>query len=139
MSQLMRLNPFDLDTVFDNFWAPSRLSEKGFFSPRVDIKEQEHNYLITAELPGTRKEDIHVDLHNGVLSLSAEVKQEEKEEKEGKVIRQERRYGHFQRSFTVGDGITPGDIKAGFENGLLTLTVPKAQPVEQEKQKIPIG
>ena len=128
MSLVPRNSLFDFDNILDHFFVPSvgaSKSNKAFFSPRVDIKENDNNYEVTAELPGVKKEDIHITLDNGVLSIEAETKQEEKEEKEGKVIRQERRYGKFMRSFTVGNAVNEADIYASFENGILTLKAPK--------------
>lgn len=139
MSLLPKQNRFDLDTLFDHFFTPSRFEHEGFFSPKVDIKDNKEHYIIHAELPGVKKEDIHLELHNGVLTLSAEVKQEDTKEKEGKVIRQERRYGSMQRSFTVGDAVQERDISAKFEDGLLTVTAPKAQPSESSRQKINVS
>lgn len=129
----------DYDSLFENFFAPARMEETGFFSPRVDIKESDATFDVTAELPGVKKEDIHVDLHNGILSLSAEVKQEDKEEKDGKLIRQERRYGHFQRSFNVGSRVQASDITARFDNGILHISLPKSVGAEPEKQSVSIS
>ncbi len=138
MNKLSNQNRFDLDSLFDHFLSPLSTSDPGFFSPRVDITDKGDHFIIAAELPGVDKENIHLELHNGVLTLSAEVKQNEKEEKEGRVIRQERRYGHFQRSFTVGDAVQENDITASFENGILTVTAPKAQQTEPQKRRIDI-
>ncbi len=138
MSLLSRSNPSNLHSIFDDFFAPTSLSEDGFFSPKVDIKDTGKHYVINAELPGVKKEDIHLELHNGVLSLSAETKQEEKEEKEGKVIRQERRFGCIQRSFSLGESVEQSDINAKFEDGLLTITAPKEEPSETKVKKIDI-
>lgn len=138
MNNLSNKNRFDLDSLFDHFLSPLSSSETGFFSPRVDITDKGEHFIIAAELPGVEKEDIHLELHNGVLTLSAEVKQSEKEEKDGRVIRQERRYGHFQRSFTVGDAVQENDITASFENGILTVTAPKSQQAEPQKRRIDI-
>ena len=75
MALVPRGNFFDIDRAFDNFWSPTKQSEtpeSGFFAPRVDIKERENCYEITAELPGVKKDDIHVTLEDGVLAISAE-------------------------------------------------------------------
>ena len=81
MTLVPRGNFFDIDRAFDNFWSPAKQSEtpeSGFFAPRVDIKERDNCYEITAELPGVKKDDIHVTLEDGVLSISAETCSEEK-------------------------------------------------------------
>ena len=130
---------FDLDDLFEN-WAPLRAAEwaRGVFSPRVDVKDKKDCYEITAELPGVKKEDLHVTLHNGMLTIEAETKQEDKEEKDGKVIRQERRYGKFLRSFDVGGNLNESDIAASFKDGVLVLTAPKAQPKAPETRRIDV-
>jgi len=105
----------------------------------VDIKELEKHYEITAELPGVNKDDVHITLEDGVLSITAEIEQENKEEEEGKVIRQERRYGKYMRSFTLGNNVQDSDISANFKDGVLTLTAPKASEEEPQKRRIEIG
>ncbi len=140
MSLIQRNNPFDLDRFFDNFFAPaSSNNEMGsFFAPRVDIREKEDHYEITAELPGVEKKDIHVHVKDGVLTLDAEATQSESEEKEGRVIRQERRYGRYQRSFDLGGDVHDEDINASFKDGVLTLTAPKVKPNVPEPRRIEI-
>ena len=83
MSLLPR-NRFDFDSLFDNFFAPAawKSNDTDFFAPKVDIKDNKDHYQITAELPGVKKDDIHISLERGVLTLEAEVKQEDKEEKD---------------------------------------------------------
>ena len=101
---------------------------------KTDVKELDENYEISVDLPGFSKDDIKVDLNNGYLTISTE-KSLSKEDK-GKMLRQERYVGTRQRSFYVGDSITEEDIKAKYENGVLTLTIPKkeARKVPEKKQ-----
>jgi HSP20 family protein len=137
MSIIPRNALFDIDSVFENFFAPSNRvadAKNNFFSPRIDIKDNGDHYDISAELAGVDKDDIHVTLENGILSIEAESKQEDKEEKDGKVIRQERRYGKFVRSFSVGNNVQEKDIEATFKNGVLHLKAPKAK-IEAETTK----
>jgi HSP20 family protein len=109
-----------------------------FFAPRVDIREVDDHYEITAELPGVAKEDIHVHVKDGILTLEAETTQEDKEEKEGKIIRQERRYGKFMRSFNLGSDVEESDIKASFTDGVLKLQAPKMVEKAPERRRISI-
>lgn len=92
MTLIPRGSFFDIDRFVDDFWAPSNRAQNNtgntFFAPHVDIVERDNHYEITAEMPGMKKEDIHITLENGVLRLEAETSQEDKEEKDGKVIRQ---------------------------------------------------
>ena len=142
MTLVPRGNFLDIDRVFDNFWSPAKQSEtpdSSFFAPRVDIKELDSCYEITAELPGVKKDDIHVTLEDGVLSISAETTSEDKEEENGKVIRQERRYGKYLRSFTLGNNIHEEDISADFTDGVLKLKAPKAPDEVPQKRRISIN
>ena len=100
------------------------------------MHEKDGHYEISAELPGVKKEDIHVTINNGVLTLEAETSQDESEEKEGRVIRRERRYGKFLRNFNLGDGVEQSDISANFSDGVLTLTAPKLQEKVPAQRKI---
>ncbi len=141
MSLIPRSRFFDMDRFFDDFWSPSTTeadSPESFFSPRVDIVDRDDHYEITAEMPGIKKEDIHITLENGVLRLEAETTQETKEEKEGKVIRQERRYGKYVRSFDLGSDVHEEDIDASFENGVLKLSAPKKTKAAPEQRRIEI-
>ncbi|MCR5223178.1 MAG: Hsp20/alpha crystallin family protein [Lachnospiraceae bacterium] len=100
---------------------------------KTDVHEHEEGYEVDIDLPGFKKDEIHLDLENGYLSVNAS-KQLDKEEKnkKGKLIRQERYCGSMQRSFYVGENITEEDIKAKYEDGVLKLSVPK-----KEAKKIP--
>jgi HSP20 family protein len=141
MSLIPRNSLFDFERLFDNPWLaiPQDGSKLTAFTPKVDIKEQGNTYLISAELPGVKKEDVHVSLENGLLTLEAESKQENVEEKEGKIIRQERRYGKLMRSFDLGQHVHENDINARFENGVLTLVVPKTSGESSTVKKIKVS
>lgn len=141
MPLVPRNSLFDRDDLFNSFWAPATSDGEGtsLFAPRVDIREKGDHFEITAELPGVDRDDIHVTLHDGVLTIEAETRQENNEEKDGKVIRQERRYGKFMRSFSLGDGVEESDIRANFVDGVLTLQAPKASEKSSSKRRIEIG
>ena len=94
-------------------------------------------YELDIDLPGFKKEEIHLDLENGYLTISTEKALENKEEKKGRVIRQERYSGTMSRSFYVGEHVTEEDIKAKYENGVLSLSFPKKEaPKVPEKKTI---
>ena len=125
----------DLLDSFANF-------ERNFFgntgrSFNTDIQDTGKEYVLEAELPGFNKEDIHVDVQDGVLTISAkhEEKQDEKDEKSGKYVRRERRYGSYQRSFNL-NGVDAKNIQGAYENGVLKLTLPKEQPTVPETHRI---
>ena len=134
----------NLMDVFDDF---DRSFFRGFPQPdralygknagrmmKTDVKETDEGYELDVELPGFKKDEIKLELNNGYLTLTA-AKNLEKESK-GKLIRKERYSGTMQRSFYVGGSITEEDIKAKYENGVLSLTVPKkdARKVPEKKQ-----
>ena len=83
-------------------------------------------------MPGVKKEDIQISLDNGVLTVKGETRREDKEEKDGKLIRQERHEGHFVRQLSVGSDVDAQAVKAAFEDGVLAITLPK-KPAEAEK------
>ena len=139
MSLIPRNNLFDIDRFFNDAWPQAEQSRAGtFFTPRVDIAESGDHYEITAELPGVDKNDIHVHVKDGILTLEAETSRENKEEKEGRVIRQERRYGKFMRSFNLGTDVQESDIRAQFKDGVLTLEAPKLVEKEPERRRIEV-
>ena len=141
MSLIPRNQLFDRDRFFDNFFAPfagDTESAGAFLSPRVDISDKKDHFEISAELPGINKDDIHVTLKDGVLTLSAESQQEDKEEKDGKIIRQERRYGKFVRSFNLGGEVEEDNISANFKDGVLTLKAPKLSEPKVSHRRIEI-
>lgn len=108
---------------------------------KTDVKETEDSFMIEMDLPGFKKEDVKAQVKDGYLVIEA-VKNADTEEKEenGKYIRRERFYGSAKRSFYVGEDITEEDIKAKYEDGILTLDIPKkeAKPVVEEKKYINI-
>lgn len=101
-----------------------------------DIQEFENGYQVDMELPGFQKEEIQAELKDGYLTINA-VHNEDNEEKneDGKYLRRERYTGKYQRSFYVGEGVTQEDIKAGFENGVLKLTIPKKEKQPEVEQR----
>jgi HSP20 family protein len=96
----------------------------GDWSPRVDISETDNEFVIKAEIPEVKKEDVKVSVDNGVLTVRGERKQE-KEEKGKKFHRVERYYGSFVRSFTLPDNVDGTKIKASFKDGMLNVQIPK--------------
>ena len=129
-------NIFD---TFDNFARDFfRRSNTDLPAFRTDIRDTGDGYLLEAELPGFNKEDISLDLKDGILTITAtHSESSEKKGADGSYIRRERRYGSFQRSFDV-TGIDEAGITAAYENGVLALTLPKACPAEQESHRIEI-
>ncbi len=141
MNLIPRDSLLNFDNFFENYFGPNRgLAEnsEGFFTPRVDIKETQKHYEVSAELPGVSKDDLTVTLENGYLTIEAETHQESKQEEEGQVVRQERRYGKFMRSFSLDSDINEKDIKASFKDGILTMEVPKVESAQPKTHRVEI-
>ena len=100
-----------------------------------DIVENENEYLITAELPGMEKKDVNIGIEKNNLIIEAKV-EEEKEEKEKNWIRRERYQGSYHRSFILDDACDRENIKAKMDNGVLTISIPKAAPVAARKIEV---
>jgi HSP20 family protein len=130
----------DFDRLFEGFLTPARVVEEaGSLVPAMDVAETEHAYLIKAEMPGVKKEDIDITLENGVLSISGETREEKEEKDNGRVIRQERRYGKYVRSLRLGTEVNDKDIKAAYKDGVLEITVPKAEAVKPKKIAVEVN
>lgn len=136
----------EMDRLFDEFHPafprmPSRLGAAAKsawdIAPAVDVSEKDGAYEITAELPGMDEKDIDVKLASGVLTITGE-KKEEKEEKKKDYYLSERRYGSFQRSFQVPDGVDAEKIAADFTKGVLKITLPKSAEAKQKEKKIAV-
>lgn len=136
MSNIKRYDPFD-DLFRGFFVRPVDIGNSAQTpSIKMDVKEQENAYLVHAELPGVKKEDIHVTVEGNLVSISAEVKQE-KEEKEGeRVLRSERYFGKVSRSFQLAQDIDDAKAVAKFNEGVLELTLPKRAASTSKKLAI---
>lgn len=137
MSNLIRRDPWD-ELMRGFFVRPVEFGGDMSEAPqmRVDIKEDSDAYRVHAELPGMKKEDIHVHIDGPVLSISAERKQE-KEVKEGeRVLRTERYFGKVSRSFQLGQEIDEARSTAKFTDGVLELTLPKMEQKQARRLTI---
>jgi HSP20 family protein len=123
--ELARYDPFgDLGYLWKELPAPSLLTESEP-SMRMDVSEHEGAYLVKAEIPGVAKDEITVSIDGNVVTITAEVKRE-KDAKEGeKVLRTERYYGAVSRTLTLPADVDVAKADAGYDNGVLTLTLPK--------------
>jgi HSP20 family protein len=107
-------------------------------APAVDIYEDKDNFVVKAELPGMKKEDIDVSLHDGSLSISGERKGEKKWE-EAEVYRAERFFGRFQRTVALPAPVASGGIKAQYKDGILTVTLPKAEEAKPKQIDVQVN
>lgn len=125
----------DIDTWFDTGFFTD-IPDK-MWRPAVDIEESDGKYMVRADLPGMKKNDIHIKLHNGYLTLTGERKSEHTEKK-GNYRRVERTHGTFERTFRVPEGITEKDIHAHYKDGVLELTIPAPKPEAPKTTEIKI-
>ena len=123
------VNSFFNDDFFNSFTLM-----KNNFS--VDLKEDDNNYIIEADLPGVDKKDIDISYKNGYLNISAK-RENNLEEKKDNYVRQERSYGEFKRSFYI-DNVEEDKIDANFDNGVLKVTLPKLNKEIHETKKIEV-
>ena len=128
----------DMNRFFEDFFGrPSAKSEwlEGAWNPSVDISETKDNLIIKAEMPGMNKEDVKISIHDNILTLKGEKKQE-KEEKEENYHRVERSYGSFCRSFALPASVKADQVKASYKDGVLNISLAKIE--EAKPKEIPI-
>lgn len=129
-----------MNDVFDEVNRGGIRFEVGDFTPRVDVAETDGSITLHAELPGIDKKDVKITVNDGnILTIAGEKKREEKtEDKEKNYMRIERSYGSFARSFTLPDNVSTENINAAFDNGVLTITVPKKEPAKPKELEVTI-
>jgi HSP20 family protein len=125
---IARLDPFrNMDEFFRDFsMMPAWRSMENVPSIRMDVSETDQEYMVKADIPGVKKEDINVSVEGNQVTVSAEIK-EEKEASGSGMIRSERHYGQQYRSFTLPQEVDDAKAQAKYENGVLMLTLPKKQ------------
>lgn len=129
-------DPFNEKDLFENLFGKSEI--EAFKKMKTDIHENETSYILETELPGCKKEDIKIDIKDNCLTISAKKENvNEERDKKGNCIHCERGYGEFSRSFDVED-IDSKNITATYTDGILTLVLPKKDPVKTEKVEITI-
>jgi len=132
-------NLFDVEDFFESFWNDSFFP--AFFNNsrqmKVDIKESDTEYVVEAELPGVNKNEINLEIHDDILTIAVNHNEEIKEERTN-YIRRERRIDSMSRSFQL-ENIKNEDITAKFENGILSIHLPKKEPGRVKTRKIDIN
>ena len=130
LSVLEAGDPFgSLDRAFEGLWrsaGPATAAPPAGFAPRIDVVEREAEYLVTAELPGLEDKDFQLEVHGNVLTLSGEKRAEHEGERNGWRW-SERAYGSFRRSIQLPVEVASDKASAAFRNGVLTVTLPKAE------------
>lgn len=129
-------DPFSLmESLFNGELGRGEELSNRTWAPPVDIRETEESYVVTAELPGLSKDDISITLENNILKLSGE-RRFEKDTKEEEFHRIERSYGSFTRAFSLPSRVTTDNVSADFNDGILTITVPKAAEARPRRIEI---
>lgn len=131
------------DNLFEGFFRPMRVatpfSTGDHLTPAIDVTENDQAYHVKAELPGIKKEDIHITLQDGVLTLSAETRADSEKSEGDRVIRRERRYGKYSRSMTLNKQVDENNVRATYVDGILNLTLPKKEESKPQKIDVQIG
>jgi len=108
------------------------------WTPALDVYEEKDNFVVKAELPGMKKEDIEVSLHDGSVSISGERKTESKHE-DAEVYRTERFFGRFQRTITLPTAVAADKVKAAYKDGVLTVTLPKTEEAKPKQIDVSVN
>lgn len=144
MNSIVRWNPARematfrrLFNDFDNALSPSLRHFEGSFGMPLDVIENEDNFIVKASIPGINVDDIEITLEDNVLKISGEVKSDEVQEGERYHIR-ERRHGSFSRSLNFRTLVNGDDVEANYENGILMLTIPKAEEVKPRRIEVKV-
>lgn len=131
----------DINRLFDNFFRGGTQDDgsygMSYWTPAVDIAEQDNEYVVKVELPGVSKEDVKITLESNILTIRGEKKQE-KNSKEDNYHRMERTYGSFQRSFTLPTTVKNDKIDAVYKEGILTVTLPKAEEAKPKQIEVKV-
>jgi HSP20 family protein len=124
----------EMDQLFGTAFGEAGRSPSlfGGWTPAIELIEQKDNVVVKAELPGMKKEDIEVTLHEGTLNIAGERKSEQKVE-EGGVYRSERFFGRFQRGITLPAPVAGDKVKAEYKDGILTVTLPKTEEAKPKQ------
>jgi HSP20 family protein len=127
------------DDIFEDFFGNRWLdrSEYSYWTPEVDVIEEENKYILKMDLPGLSKEDVKISVENDTLKISGE-KKYENEEKKKNYHRCERYYGKFERSFNIGKEIDTEKIEANFKNGVLNLELAKAESAKPKSIEVKV-
>ena len=138
MSRISVYDPFAevFPELFRGFFQPTRTQAGDALDIRVEVKEANGDYTVQAEMPGVKKDDIHVQIDGNRVSISAEVKRESEQKEGERVLRSERYYGSVGRTFQLASEIDEGAANAKFEDGVLTLTLPKKQAPAAKRLQI---
>ena len=138
MNRLSVYDPFAdvFPELFRGFMQPSRGSGSETPEIRIEVKEADGEYRVQAEMPGVKKEDIHVNIDGNRVTIQAEVKRESEQKEGERVLRSERYYGSVARSFALASELDEAKSSARFEDGVLSLVLPKKSAPQARRLQI---
>jgi HSP20 family protein len=141
MANLTRYDPFDFgvepfDDLFRGIFRPVRFSDKELPQFKMDVKEDDKAYTVHADLPGVKKEDIHVTIDNNMVTVSAETRRESEQKEGEKVLKRERYVGKVSRSFSLGTDVDEASASAKYADGVLELSLPKKTASAQKRLQV---
>lgn len=128
----------DMNDLFDSFFGRALERREGIWSPAVNVTENKDAVVVTAEVPGLKKEDISISMHDNVLTLKGEKKQEKIQEDENYHC-VERSFGSFNRSFTLPTMVDSAKVKASYKDGILTVELPKKEEAKPKEISINVS
>jgi HSP20 family protein len=128
----------DLDRLFDLSWSGRDSGLFSGWSPALDVFDEKDHFVVNAELPGMKKEEIELSFQDGVLSISGERKQTT-EKTEGETYRSERYFGKFQRSVTLPVAVDSSKISASYKDGILSVTLPKSEAAKPKQIQVNVA
>ncbi len=130
----------EVNRLFNGFFGADRTGSRAFgdrrWIPPMDVRENEDDISLTVDLPGLSRDDVSIEIKDGVLTVAGE-RRAEREREDGGYHRIERSYGSFSRSVGLPDGVAEEDVSASFDNGVLDVRIPK--PAEREPHRVAIG
>jgi HSP20 family protein len=132
----------EINRLFDSpWWGDTKQGSQGFYggwTPAVDLYEDRDTFTVKAELPGMKREEIDISIHVGSLTISGERKFEKKEG-EGESSRRERYFGRFQRTLALNKPVDAGKASASYKDGVLTVTLPKAEEAKPKQIEVKVS
>ena len=128
----------EVNRVFDFSWPSRDIGLFSGWSPALDVFDDKDNLTVKVELPGLKKDEIGLSLHEGVLTISGERKQE-RERREGETFRSERYFGKFQRSVTLPSAVDASKVTATYRDGILTVELPKAEEAKPKQIAVTVS
>ncbi|MEQ8676705.1 MAG: Hsp20/alpha crystallin family protein [Aggregatilineales bacterium] len=150
MNKITRWNPIRematmqnvMDSFFDDQWRSLSRSDfwnNGEQGMALDVNETDDDYTIVADLPGVSADNIHINLHDGVLTINAEIPEQTIEREGERSLIRERRYGRFSRSVRLPQAVNDASVEADYDGGILKLTLPKAEEVKPKAIPVRAG